>query len=608
MTEILLQNIPNSLFESDPQFQKTIQNFIDENYSVTICDLEGIIKYSNDQLSHMSGYSSQELIGANQQILNSGHHSEEFWKEFWSSIGKGQKWKDTICSRKKDGSIYWADTYVIPIKLEESVREYITLQKDVTENHTNLKELEKTSMYYEQTQKLSKIGYWELFVDSKELYWDKVVKEIHEVPEDFVPKIRDAIKFYDGEAKNIMQAIMYEAFDKGSNWDTQLPFITAKGRKIWIRIIGRVTLNEDGSPKRIYGIFRDESNQRSFQKELFERDLARQEITMKEKFFSKMSHDLRSPLNSLFGLTQLLESKLTEEAQSSILELIKDSQNQLLELVNDIVDLSSKNENKITLEREDFSLSQLLLSLVNSFKRLASRKNTQIQLDCSNTETIIHSDRGKLSKAIATIFKELLKESDGCKMEVNLHPTADNIVINIELQDCNKDHFISQENIAFEIASKIIVMLNGSIQVLTGAHKIEISIPKRLIIEGNNSNMVQDAPSKITKVLIVEDMPTNQMIVKMMLDKLGIDHTLAKNGAEAVEECRKDNFSHILMDIQMPVMDGITATKKIREFNTNVEIIGLSGKAITDFDYKTVGFNDYLMKPIKYSSLEQIIR
>lgn len=607
---------------------KLLQKAIDMTAIVSVTDHKGIITHVNEKFVEISGYSRDELIGSFQNIVNSGHHNKEFWKNMWRTILKGEIWQGDILNKTKDGSLYWVDTTIMPSINSDHKMEYISIRKDITVEKNSIIELEKKAMFYEESKRLSKVGYWEILLDSGKLYWDDVVKEIHEVPIDFEPNINEAINFYDGEAKNIITGIVNDGIENGANWDIQLPLITAKNNKIWVRAIGKVILNEDGTPKRIYGVFKDETEERSKQKKHFERELLYKEMEVKENFFSNMSHEIRTPVNAMLGIIDTLNLTDLNEEQKELIEILNESGNNLVTILNNVLDLSKIKKGKLNVNAENFDIIETVFQNIKGLQSLALRKELYLKFDTDIESLDCYSDKTKIIQILNNLISNAIKftKEGGITVKVStiehyvnidvidtgigITESALELIFNeYEQLDHEGNSQVKGTGLGLAISRKISGLIGGSIKVesiINEGSTFSLKIP--ISYQEKEVKLAKETSSHLQyNVIVADDIETNRKVASAMLKKLEIPHILCTNGQETIDALENNDISHILMDIQMPEMDGITATKIIRnKGHNNVEIIALTGKAISEFDYHEFGFNDYILKPIRFGYLENI--
>jgi signal transduction histidine kinase/GAF domain-containing protein/CheY-like chemotaxis protein len=180
----------------------------------------------------------------------------------------------------------------------------------------------------EKTGKIAKVGGWEVDLRTQRPIWSAQTRAIHEVPDDYVPDMETAIDFYAPEARPIITGLVEESIKNGSTWDVELPFITAKNRRIWVRSAGE-TVVENGQTVRLFGVFQDITRRKQTER-------------IKEEFISTMNHELRTPLTSIAGALSMLGSdqvRETSPTEQRLLDIARKNTSRLTELINDLLDI-----------------------------------------------------------------------------------------------------------------------------------------------------------------------------------------------------------------------------------------------------------------------------
>lgn len=372
------------------------------------------------------------------------------------------------------------------------------------------------------------------------------------------------------------------------------------------------------------------------------------EIAAKSRsaFLSNMSHEIRTPMNAIIGMTEILIADETDQEKLENLRAIKYSADNLLVIINDILDLSKIESGKFNINPQPFSLQKITHETIRLLKIKAKRNNVTIDynIDPEVPNNLI-GDASRLNQVLLNLIDNAIKFSPNGNVSV----TIKNLSFNLNSCDLEfriKDNGIGiptdQKDIIFENFTQVNNSLTKSI-IGTG---LGLAITKKLInlqngnisVEsqpGLGSEFIFNLPFKINKtdfthekveqiqektikelqsknILIVEDNLVNQLVVKKLLERYNIKTTIVNNGKECLEVLvNNHHFDVILMDIQMPIMDGITATKIIRANqnnvfkNANIPIIALTADVFeeTRNAINESGFNEYMSKPVKESEL-----
>ncbi|WP_057938118.1 PAS domain-containing hybrid sensor histidine kinase/response regulator [Algoriphagus resistens] len=405
--------------------------------------------------------------------------------------------------------------------------------------------------------------------------------------------------------------------------------------------------------KRMMSIAKDITSQRIWEKGLVEAmNAADQASKAKSEFLANMSHEIRTPMNGLLGIIDLLDQTELDAEQLQYLEIIKNSGNSLLNIIKDILDYSKIEAGKIDLYSVVFSPAEELEKQVQIFYGLAQKKGVNLTtLYSPETKELMEGDAEKINQIILNLVGNAVKftpkggtvlvklEMENISGEINfLRCSVKDSGIGIPAAEIPKltDPFYQVESsssrsyqgtgLGLAIAKKIVELMGGELLISSELGKgAEFSfsvilknapevvskhssdeLPKR----SNWNDMAQEYPARI---LLAEDNDLNLELMTLMLEQLGYyDFAVARNGQEALDLVRKKEYDIILMDVQMPVLNGLEAAKKIRLLGEKgrLFIIGLSANVFDEDQKKAAeaGMDDYLTKPIRLVALAEKLK
>ena len=216
------------------------QSAILQHMIVLETDPDGRITQVNGHFEALTGYGADALIGRTPRILNSGHHPPEHFAQMWRTIKAGQSWKGENCNRAADGSIFWIQSTIIPVLGKDgTIARFVAIIVDITERKRLAETLQATNTHLARVTEISGIGGWERDIIRGAVQWDDKVREIYELPESYdVPAERLVHEFYPPEARGLVADAARGCLEEGRPFDLEVPFVTAKGRNIWIRTVG----------------------------------------------------------------------------------------------------------------------------------------------------------------------------------------------------------------------------------------------------------------------------------------------------------------------------------------------------------------------------------
>lgn len=366
---------------------------------------------------------------------------------------------------------------------------------------------------------------------------------------------------------------------------------------------------------------------------------AEESAAVKTQFLSNMSHELRTPLNGIIGATNLLLQDKTLPAQREQLNILKFSSEHMLSLINDILDLSKLDAQKVSLEKLAIDIPGFINTVTAPFlnqfrdKGLAFEIKTDPRIKYSVTgdptrlNQVLTNLLGNAIKftdtgCITVEVKELAANNETSRLEFSISDTG--IGISEEKKKKIFEQFIQADEkttrkyggtgLGLTISQQLVRLMDSELKVESKHNRgsrfyFEVSMPvyrsSRNKLFVNNKSPQDTVTLKGLKVLIAEDNPINMMIASRFLDKWGIKYSKATNGIEAVSLCSANEFDIILMDLEMPEMDGYGALNEIRKINERIPAIAFTAAVFENMKEKLTasGFNDYIQKPFQPEDL-----
>ncbi|MCA9304963.1 MAG: response regulator [Phycisphaerales bacterium] len=502
---------------------------IDAASIVAITDLKGRITYANDMFCQLSGYSHEELIGANHRILNSGLHDKVFFKSMYATIASGNIWRGEIRNRAKDGSYYWVDTMIVPMRNSSgSLAGYMSLRIDITEKHESKRKLEEARTQAEAASKA------------------------------------------------------------------------------------------------------------------------------KSDFLANMSHEIRTPITAILGYADLLcfDDFISDTSQArEAARVISSNGRHLLAVINDILDVSKVEAGRLDIERVRFSPHKLVADSVALVMPRATERGLSIKVEyITSTPVMIESDPTRVRQVLLNLLTNALKftESGGIEVVVSCDKESEAMQIVVkdtgvgmtpeQLELVRRFEPFSQADgsttrrfggtgLGLRISHSLASMLGGGLRVdseykagtsvtftfstgtLAGiqfAERPESASDPACPIAANAA--CGEGPALTgRRVLLVEDGPDNQRLIRFYLAKAGAEVEIAENGRVAVDviAARGNRFDLIVMDMQMPELDGYGATRELRRMRCATPIVALTAHAMDGDRQRCLdaGCDEYLTKPIDRSRL-----
>jgi PAS domain S-box-containing protein len=456
-----------------------------------------------------------------------------------------------------------------------------------------------------------------------------------------------------------------EVFAKGFVVD--YPLVLIDGKLTSVLFNGSVYKDADGNVIGAVVVARDITEQKKAEKELIEAKalaeiatkraedaqikaegatrVAVDSVKAKQQFLSNMSHEIRTPMNAIIGFTKVVLKTDLSAKQREYLQAIKISGDALIVLINDILDLAKVDSGKMTFEKVPFKLEVSLSAMVHLFDIKCQEKNILLIKEYDkNIPEVLLGDPVRLHQIILNLVSNAVKFTSEGKVVVSVklvEENNDNVIIEFAVSDTGIGILDSKLSTIFEnfqqassgtsrlyggtglglaIVKQLVEGQNGTIKVQSifnvgSVFSFQLSFQKTnldadLLVEIEE---VTDEVQNIN-VLVVEDIALNQLLMRTLLDDFGFGCDIASNGQIAIDKMSKSHYDIILMDLQMPVMNGFEATKYIRNtLKSNIPIIALTADVTTADLSKcnAVGMNDYIAKPVNerllYSKIVKIL-
>ncbi len=543
---------------------------------------------------------------------------------------------------------------------------------DVTEAYRARQSMATMTEMHERTSALAKVGGWELDLETMQPYWSPETCRIHEVDPPVTPALDRAIDFYAPEGLPTIQAAMRAAIDHGTPWDLELPLITAKGRRIWVRTQCTCVI-EGGKVVRLLGAFHDITdrklaeaerirlnaeleNHRHHLEELVvsrtaELAAARQQAEeanrAKSAFLANMSHEIRTPLNAIVGLNYLIRREPITPAQAARLEKIDAAGQHLLSIINDVLDLSKIEAGRVQVENTNFHLSAVLDSVQSIIAEAARAKGLSVGIDGNAVPIWLRGDPTRLRQALLNFASNAVKftEQGSIALKAKLLRTeGDELVVRFAVEDTGigitpeqlprlfqafgqADASITRKfggtGLGLVISQRLARLMGGecgvesepgvgstfwfTVRLLRG-HGV---LPAQPMDTTTDAEMQLRQRHRGARILLVEDNEVNLEVALAMLHGVGMDVDTAMDGREAVRLAAAGVYDLVLMDMQMPEMGGLEATRAIRGLAgwQTRPILALTANAF-DEDRQAcaaAGMNDFITKPMQVGRLHEAL-
>ncbi|HXB41861.1 MAG TPA: response regulator [Bacteroidia bacterium] len=432
-----------------------------------------------------------------------------------------------------------------------------------------------------------------------------------------------------------------EAFAKGFVANFPLTIRHKDGKLTDVLFNGSVYKDERGNVLGIVIVARDVTAQKRFENELIEaksnaereRQIAEEAVRAKQQFLSNMSHEIRTPMNAIIGFTKIILKTDLSEKQKEYINAIKLSGDALIVLINDILDLAKVDAGKMVFEQIPFKLRSSVSAMIHLFETKILEKNLKLEKNYDEAiPEVLVGDPVRLHQIIINLVSNATKFTTEGKISVNISLVSEtdekaiiefsvsdtgigvpeskleNIFDNFQQATSGTARVYGGTGLGLAIVKQLVEAQGGKITVKskvgegsTFSFTLSFKKTKEKVETETEKNDFEKAGKKNQKILVVEDVKLNQLLMKTLLEEYGFKMDIAANGKIALEKLKKNTYDIIFMDLQMPEMNGFEATQYIRKkINSSIPIIALTADVTTvDVEKcKAAGMNDYISKPI----------
>ncbi|MEZ4598586.1 MAG: chemotaxis protein CheB [Syntrophotaleaceae bacterium] len=369
----------------------------------------------------------------------------------------------------------------------------------------------------------------------------------------------------------------------------------------------------------------------------------------KSIFLANMSHEIRTPMTGIFATVQLLEATDLTSRQEEILRILRVSAENLLAILDDILDFSKIEAGKLTLNNEAFALGSIIEEILSLQRPRFEAKNLECIIDLQkDIPTILVGDALRLKQVFSNLISNAIKFTEKGQITLRarlLHREEKKVVVEFSVQDTGcgltpeainhifqpfvqGDHSITRKfggtGLGLAICRKLVTMMGGRIWCENNPEggasfhfTVYFDLPsnrKKASLEGELLSVPESPSCEGLKVLLAEDDPLNRHLILTILQDLGCCPKTVENGADALGLLEKEPFDLVLMDVSMPEMDGITATRRIRKYsesnlNRDIPIIAITAHAMDENREKffAAGFSEVVTKPFSISAIKKVI-
>lgn len=498
----------------------------------------------------------------------------------------------------------------------------------------------------EEAQRIARIGHWEYRPEDDFFTASNGVYRIFGIdPADEAFSVED-LKSTGSPFHPLLQMVDEAIKRKKVRKEARIRLVNNSTR--FVSMTCEASLTPDGTYI-FSGIIQDITEQKRAEELRKSRDMAQQSAKIKEQIFANVSHEMRTPMNAIQGMVNLMFQTELDKEQKQYADSIKESSDVLLAIINDILEISSIQNEKIFFEEIEFDLHMVLDNIADTFRPKIESRNLNFKLELDpRIQWNLRGDKLKLNQVLLNLVGNAIKFTDQGSISIYadvLENARDFAKIRFRIQDTgigvphdkqglifeaftrvlSKNHSSEGTGLGLSIAKKLVERQGGNIGVeseegvgsvfffeLTFGKGASLTEPAKVVPK---ADPLHEKISRRFKVLIVEDHKMNQLVMQKTLEKQWekVEVAVANNGNEAISFLEKQAVDIILMDIQMPIRNGFETTEYVRKKMpaeiANIPILAMTAWQYgnTQEDYRKFGFDDYILKPFDPETLFQKI-
>jgi PAS domain S-box-containing protein len=614
--------------------------------AIIVIDNKGLIQFWNPAAKTILGYDETEALGQHlHKLLAPKEYHKAFQENFphFVKTGEGNAVDKTL---KLKAITKYGKEIFIELSLssfqQDGMWNAVGVLRDVTEKNRNEMLLIESEERFQQITNISDFVIWEVDAQGTYTYLSHAAKKVIGYDPNY---LIGRIKYYDLAPQEIREKFKKESMNvfkekRGfKNLINQL--VCADGKIITVRTNGLPILGEKGELLGYRGIDEDITQQIQIETELIKsKEHAEESDRLKSAFLMNMSHEIRTPMNGIMGIIQLLQADhIQDDEKNQFMEILKKSGQRLLKTLDDILEISKIESGALQSSIAEANMEELMKDCFDFNLPLAKEKGLDLILNqyTKDKQAIVSTDRSKIEKILCNLINNAVKFTDQGRIEFGNYVEGNRLIFFVKdtgigipetRQQQIFDRFVqaeSAETRSHEGSGLGLTICKAYAESLSGSLKFEsqegkgtsffFEVPytplsKDIITNVQKVNDKVDMNSNSSLILIAEDEDINYLMITKMLRSSNYTFIRAYDGKECVDLAQSNpDVALIMMDIKMPVMNGMDATRAIRKFNPDIPIIAQTAHAFVGEKEKIMdsGCTDYISKPIEQQELAKMV-
>lgn len=627
---------------SEEKFSKAFEN---NSVMMTISTFdEGKYLDVNDTFLKVTGLNRDEVIGKTSAELNifPEIHLRQKLKKHVVSKGKVKDVETIMLNRKGQNVICQFSAELIDIQGSPCL---LAVMNDITQRKQAEERIRLSEQRFRQLAELLPGMLFEANSKGTITFANNYLISTYGFPPSRLKKKLSICSLFDRKSCNTIKT-----FIENSKTNHELPSVELTAQKqnkeLFPALTHIVAIIENSQVSRYMGIMVDITARKQQEIELIRAKKEAEEASKaKERFLSTMSHEIRTPMNAIIGIANILQQEDPKESQLSNIHTLKYSAENLMALLNDILDFSKIEAGKLKINKNPIELKLLAEGLYNTFKHITSKKGLDFsfQIDPQIPNTLL-GDSVRINQVLINLTSNAIKFTDKGRITLKIELKKElkaGFQILFSLSDTGIGIPVDKQKLIFKeftqasvdttrkyggtglglaISQRLVELLGGKLGIRSKPGKgsefyFTLNLAKSKAVKDRTDKLETETIVfvKPYRILVVEDNEINSMIVLKFLNSWGLQSELAENGELALELVKNETFDLILMDLEMPVMNGYEAASQIRKLKdpvkNSIPIIALSASAMLDVQNKifSIGMNEFVLKPFNPSNLKRKI-